>query len=102
MSVATASPSVSLNASSVGGVVGSVGGALAQETVNRLLDFNAKLDIGLLDRVVATMYAGTGEQQKMAQEVLTTLKEHPDAWTKVQKYYSLCGDSPMSKWLALT
>jgi len=74
--------------------------SLAQETVNKLLDFNAKLDIGLLDRVVATMYSGQGEQQKMAQEVLTTLKEHPDAWTKVDailefsvngqtKYYAL-------------
>lgn len=57
---------------------------LAQETVNRLLDFNVKLDIGLLDQVVATMYGGQGQQQKMAQEVLTTLKEHPDAWTKVR------------------
>ena len=58
--------------------------ALAQETVNKLLDFNQKLDIGLLDTVVGTLYAGSGEQQKMAQEVLTTLKEHPDAWTKVR------------------
>ena len=57
--------------------------APTQETVNKLLDFNQKLDIGLLDTVVGTLYAGTGEQQKMAQEVLTTLKEHPDAWTKV-------------------
>ena len=57
--------------------------ALAQETVNRLLDFNQKLDIGLLDEVVGTLYTGQGEQHKMAQEVLTTLKEHPDAWTKV-------------------
>ncbi len=60
------------------------GTALAQETVNKLLDFNQKLDIGLLDQVVGTLYSGTGEQQKMAQEVLTTLKEHPDAWTKVR------------------
>ena len=58
---------------------------LAQETVNKLLDFNQKLDIGLLDNVVGTTYGGTGEQQKMAQEVLTTLKEHPDAWTKVDR-----------------
>ena len=58
---------------------------LAQETVNKLLDFNQKLDIGLLDTVVSTMYSGSGDQQKMAQEVLTTLKEHPDAWTKVRK-----------------
>ena len=54
--------------------------ALAQETVNKLLDFNQKLDIGLLDQVVGTMYGGAGDQQKMAQEVLTTLKEHPEAW----------------------
>lgn len=59
--------------------------ALAQDTVNKLLDFNQKLDIGLLDQVVGTLYSGTGDQQKMAQEVLTTLKEHPDAWTKVRK-----------------
>ena len=59
------------------------GPVLAQETVNKLLDFNQKLDIGLLDLVVSTMYQGTGDQQRMAQEVLTTLKEHPDAWTKV-------------------
>ncbi|KAK9731791.1 CRM1 / Exportin repeat 2 [Popillia japonica] len=48
-----------------------------------LLDFNRKLDIGLLDSVVVSMYAGNGETQRMAQEVLTTLKEHPDAWTRV-------------------
>ena len=35
------------------------------------------------DSVVAAMYASTGQEQKTAQEVLTTLKEHPDAWTKV-------------------
>ena len=32
---------------------------------------------------MAAMYASTGQEQKMAQEVLTTLKEHPDSWTKV-------------------
>ena len=60
---------------------------LAQETVDKLLDFNQKLDISLLDNVVAAMYSSTGQEQKMAQEVLTTLKEHPDAWTKVGKTY---------------
>ena len=46
------------------------------------------------------MYASTGTEQKMAEEVLTTLKEHPEAWTKVDtilefsnnqqtKYYAL-------------
>lgn len=65
-----------------------------------LLDFNQKLDINLLDSVVVSMYAGNGETQRIAQEVLTTLKEHPDAWTRVDtilefsnnketKYYGL-------------
>jgi len=73
---------------------------VAAETVNKLLDFNQKLDIALLDNVVSAMYTATGEEQKTAQEVLTTLKEHPDAWTKVDtilefsqnqqtKYYAL-------------
>lgn len=74
--------------------------AVAQETVSKLLDFNQKLDIALLDNVVSTMYTGVGPEQKMAQDVLTTLKEHPDSWTKVDtilefssnqqtKYYAL-------------
>ncbi|XP_044732330.1 exportin-1 [Chrysoperla carnea] len=65
-----------------------------------LLDFNKKLDIALLDNVVLSMYTGVGETQRVAQEVLTTLKEHPDAWTRVDtileystnqqtKYYAL-------------
>ena len=62
---------------------------LAQETVDKLLDFNQKLDISLLDNVVAAMYTSTGQEQKMAQEVLTTLKEHPDAWTKVGETWCL-------------
>ena len=52
------------------------------------------------DNVVTAMYASTGTEQKMAEEVLTTLKEHPEAWTKVDtilefsnnqqtKYYAL-------------
>ncbi|XP_056639839.1 exportin-1 [Diorhabda sublineata] len=74
--------------------------ALGHQTAAALLDFNQKLDINLLDSVVVSMYAGNGETQRMAQEVLTTLKEHPDAWTRVDtileystnqetKYYAL-------------
>ncbi|XP_055956822.1 exportin-1 [Patella vulgata] len=66
----------------------------------KLLDFNQKLDITLLDNIVTCMYNGSGPQQRTAQEVLTTLKEHPDAWTRVDtilefstnqqtKYYAL-------------
>uniref|UniRef100_A0A2M4BBI0 Exportin-1 n=1 Tax=Anopheles marajoara TaxID=58244 RepID=A0A2M4BBI0_9DIPT len=53
------------------------------EEANQLLDFSKKLDIGLLDNIVACLYNSTGEQLRLAQTVLTTLKEHPDAWTRV-------------------
>lgn len=74
--------------------------ATLAEQASKLLDFNQKLDINLLDNIVGCMYSGTGEQQRVAQEVLTSLKEHPDAWTRVDtilefsnnqqtKYYAL-------------
>ncbi|KAL7987202.1 hypothetical protein Chor_006121 [Crotalus horridus] len=56
---------------------------LADHAARQLLDFNQKLDINLLDNVVNCLYHGEGAQQRMAQEVLTHLKEHPDAWTRV-------------------
>ncbi|XP_045927344.1 exportin-1-like [Micropterus dolomieu] len=73
---------------------------LADHAAQQLLDFNQKLDINLLDNVVNCLYHGVGPQQRMAQEVLTHLKEHPDAWTRVDtilefsqnmntKYYAL-------------
>ncbi|XP_064490113.1 exportin-1-like [Ornithodoros turicata] len=74
-------------------------GSLTEQAA-RLLDFSQKLDINLLDNVVCCMYTGEGAQQRLAQEVLTTLKEHPEAWTRVDtilefsknqqtKYYAL-------------
>lgn len=74
--------------------------AALAEQASKLLDFNQKLDINLLDNVVVCMYTGIGEQRRIAQQVLTTLKEHPDAWTRVDtilefssnqqtKYYAL-------------
>ena len=57
--------------------------ATLAEQASKLLDFNQKLDITLLDNIVGCMYTGIGDQQRVAQEVLTTLKEHPDAWTRV-------------------
>lgn len=70
------------------------------EQASKLLDLSQRLDIGLLDTVVACMYNGHGQQQHMAQEILTNLKEHPEAWTRVDtilefssnqqtKYYAL-------------
>lgn len=70
------------------------------EEASKLLDFSQKLDIGLLDNIVGSVYASQGDQLRLAQNVLTTLKEHPDAWTRVDsileysknqqtKYYAL-------------
>lgn len=70
------------------------------EQAPKLLDFSQKLDISLLDNVVNCMYGGEGQQQRLAQEILTSLKEHPEAWTRVDtilefshnqetKYYAL-------------
>uniref|UniRef100_A0A8C6TVZ5 Exportin 1 (CRM1 homolog, yeast) a n=1 Tax=Neogobius melanostomus TaxID=47308 RepID=A0A8C6TVZ5_9GOBI len=56
---------------------------LADHPARQLLDFNQKLDINLLDNVVNSMYHDIGSQQRVAQEVLTNLKDHPDAWTRV-------------------
>uniref|UniRef100_A0AAX7UJE3 Exportin-1 n=1 Tax=Astatotilapia calliptera TaxID=8154 RepID=A0AAX7UJE3_ASTCA len=73
---------------------------LADHPARQLLDFSQKLDINLLDNVVNSMYHDIGSQQRVAQEVLTNLKDHPDAWTRVDtilefsqnmktKYYAL-------------
>lgn len=73
---------------------------LRMEEAQKLLDFTQKLDISLLENIVGCLYNSQGEQLRLAQEILTTLKEHPDAWTRVDtilefsenqqtKYYAL-------------
>ncbi|XP_072023623.1 exportin-1-like [Amphiura filiformis] len=74
------------------------------EQAAKLLDFSQKLDISLLDNVVGCLYNGEGAQVRTgsirAQQILTSLKDHPDAWTRVDtileyskneqtKYYGL-------------
>jgi exportin-1 len=54
-----------------------------EEAGKKLLDMNERLDINLLDNVVKAMYTGDAMQQKVAQTVLTQLKENPDSWMKV-------------------
>lgn len=56
---------------------------LTTEEASKLLDFSEKLDISLLDKIVECLYSSQGEQLRLAQDILTTLKEHPDAWTRV-------------------
>jgi len=84
------------------------------EQAKSLLDFSQKLDISLLDGVVNLMYNEHGDMQKQAGEVLNHLKEHPDAWTRVDtilefsqnqqtKYYALqiLEKTIKTKWKAL-
>lgn len=56
---------------------------LSSDEASKLLDFNQKLDINLLDKIVEALYSSQGEQLRLAQDILTTLKEHPEAWTRV-------------------
>ncbi len=66
-------------------------------TMEGILNFSEKLDVGLLDRVVQTLYFGHGAevgpgchasprthtQQQGAQRIITQFQEHPDAWQRV-------------------
>ena len=48
-----------------------------------ILNFNEPLDVTALDKVVDAFYRGSGNEQQMAQKLLTQFQEHPDAWTRV-------------------
>ncbi|KAJ7613138.1 CRM1 C terminal-domain-containing protein [Roridomyces roridus] len=48
-----------------------------------LLDFSRPFDVSLMDNVARAFYAGRGQEQQMAQRVLTQFEEHPDSWTRV-------------------
>ncbi|KAJ1026770.1 hypothetical protein NDA16_002067 [Ustilago loliicola] len=65
-----------------------------------ILDFDKDLDIGLLDRVVAAMYTGTGQDQRMAQQTLAQFQEHPDAWQRVPAILQQ-SSSPQTKYISL-
>jgi len=49
----------------------------------KLLDLSQKIDVTLLDNVVAALYHGQGQQHEVAKKVLQQLKEHPESWMKV-------------------
>eukprot|EP00727_Mastigamoeba_balamuthi_P006331 m51a1_g2318 putative exportin-1 (1057) ;mRNA; f:487141-490960 len=64
-----------------------------------VLDFSQPLDVSLLDRVVAAFYSG-GPESARAQQVLTQLQQHPDAWTRVDRILET-SQNPSTKYLAL-
>ncbi|CCH59567.1 hypothetical protein TBLA_0B07490 [Henningerozyma blattae CBS 6284] len=66
-----------------------------------ILDFSKDLDINLLDSVVDTLYKGSGQQQKQAQDVLTKFQDHPDAWQRADKILQL-SNNPQTKFIGLS
>ncbi|XP_065832637.1 exportin-1-like [Oscarella lobularis] len=64
---------------------------MAAVVIDNLLDFSQKLDIALLDRVVSSLYSGAKQEQQEAQRVLTELKQHPEAWTRVDTILEFSG-----------
>ncbi|KFD59005.1 hypothetical protein M514_00168 [Trichuris suis] len=76
-------------------------GPVAVDEAAKLLDFSQQqIDVQLLDSVVDAMYTGIGQQQREAQEILTQLKEHPDAWTRVDAILEY-SQNPQTKFYAL-
>ncbi|KZS98963.1 hypothetical protein SISNIDRAFT_492282 [Sistotremastrum niveocremeum HHB9708] len=53
--------------------------------MNSILDFSQETDIATFDRVATAFYTGAGQEQQIAQQVLTQFQEHPDAWQRVPK-----------------
>eukprot|EP01134_Creolimax_fragrantissima_P004030 CFRG4030T1 len=59
---------------------------MASNDLNSLLDFSHELNVQLLDTVVTAMNnPQSPQQQEIANQVLTHLKEHAEAWTKVDR-----------------
>ncbi len=73
---------------------------LTEATAAQILNFSQPLDIQLLDQVVAVMYTSTGSEQKLAEKILSSLKEHPEAWTRVDSILEF-SSSQQTKYFAL-
>ncbi|KAJ3507261.1 hypothetical protein NLJ89_g6405 [Agrocybe chaxingu] len=65
-----------------------------------LLDFSREFDIGLLDKVVMAFYTGAGQEQQLAQQVLTQFEDNPDSWTRVPDILEKAS-FPQSKYIGL-
>ncbi|OCH95617.1 hypothetical protein OBBRIDRAFT_788159 [Obba rivulosa] len=48
-----------------------------------ILDFSREFDVSLMDKVVMAFYSGAGQEQQLAQQILTQFQESPEAWTRV-------------------
>lgn len=55
----------------------------AAAAMQAVLDFSTALDVGLLDSIVAAFYDNANASRDAANDVLMQLREHPEAWTRV-------------------
>ncbi|KAI8098786.1 nuclear export factor CRM1 [Halteromyces radiatus] len=65
-----------------------------------ILDFSKELDVALLDQVVLTFFTGSGNDQQIAQQLLTQFQDHEEAWTKVDGILER-STVPQTKFIAL-
>lgn len=65
-----------------------------------ILNFEQNLDVGLLDRVVGTLFTGAGDDQARAQKIITQFQDHPDAWQRAD-YIIENSTSSNTKFIAL-
>ena len=65
-----------------------------------ILNIGNSFDVELFERVVRTLYEGSGAEQEKAQRIVTQFQEHPDSWTKVDAILELSKSLP-AKFVAL-
>ncbi|TEB36228.1 hypothetical protein FA13DRAFT_1810834 [Coprinellus micaceus] len=65
-----------------------------------LLDFSKEFDVGVIDQVSMAFYTGSGQEQQLAQQVLTQFQDHPDSWTRVPDILER-STFPQSKYIGL-
>ena len=51
--------------------------------MDELLDFTTELNIEIFDQTIETAFSPASPQKKEAESVLVRLKDHPDAWRRV-------------------
>ncbi|KAI8639457.1 nuclear export factor CRM1 [Parasitella parasitica] len=65
-----------------------------------ILDFQKELDVNSLDKVVETMFLGSGNNQVLAAQVLAEFQAHDEAWTRVDSILEK-SKSSQTKFIAL-
>ena len=58
--------------------------------ISQLLDFSQPLNVPLLDAAQGMLNSGAADARKAANQVLTQLQQHPDAWLRVDAILEVC------------